>query len=93
MTVAIIAVVAVLLVAGVGLLVFSLMRRSQTAVPRAADEPAAYRDQVVGLDERGAPITESQEAPTASRDGAAFEGVLRDEIRDLGREQPADDRR
>ena len=41
MTVAIIAIIAVLLVLGIGLLVFTLMRKSQTVVPSVADEDAA----------------------------------------------------
>lgn len=88
MTVAIIAVVAVLLVLGVGLLIFALMRRSQTAVPRVADEDRESRDNVVGLDEQGREIMASQEAPEPTRDAAGFENLLEDEIRDLGRERP-----
>jgi hypothetical protein len=81
-------VVAVLLVIGVGLLVFWLLRRSQTVVPDVTDEDAASRDMVVGVDEQGREITASQEAPEAPRDGAAFESILRDEIHDQGREEP-----
>jgi hypothetical protein len=92
MTVAIIAIVAVLLVLGVGLLIFSLMRKSQQAVPYVADEDRASKDNVVGVDAAGAEILESDEAPVAPRDQHAFEGVLQDEISDLGRQQPkADD--
>ena len=89
MTVAIIAVVAVLLVLGVGLLIFTLMRRSQTAVPRVADEDLESRDNVVGLDEQGREIMSSQEAPEPARDAAGFESLLKDEIRDQGRQGPA----
>ena len=91
MSVAVIAVIAVLLVLGVGYLIFVLMRKSQTVVPQVTDEDAASRDLVVGVDEQGREIRASQEAPEAARDGAAFENVLKDEIHDLGREQPAAD--
>jgi hypothetical protein len=90
-TVAIIAIIAVLLVLGVGLLIFTLMRRSQTAVPRVADEDWESRDNVVGLDEQGREIMSSQEAPEPTRDAAGFESLLKDEIHDLGREQPPAD--
>jgi hypothetical protein len=71
-TVAIIAIIAVLLVLGVGLLIFTLMRRSQTAVPYVTDEDVASRDNVVGLDEQGREIMASQEAPEAARDATGF---------------------
>jgi hypothetical protein len=87
-TVTIIAIIAVLLVLGVGLLIFSLMRRSQTVVPDVADEEAARHDHVVGVDEQGREIMASQEAPAAARDTGAFEGLLKDEIHDQGREAP-----
>jgi hypothetical protein len=88
-SVAIIAVIAVLLVLGVGYLVFVLMRKSQAVVPQVTDEDAASRDLVVGVDEQGREIAASQEAPSAPRDDAAFESLLQDEIHDLGRTQPA----
>lgn len=91
MTVAIVAIVAVLLVLGVGLLIFSLMRKSQQAVPFVADEDRASKDNVVGVDARGAEIRESDEAPSAPRDQAAFESVLREEISDLGVQPPKTD--
>ena len=92
MTLGVIIVVAVLLVLGVGLLIFWLMRKSQTVVPQVTDEDAASRDKVVGVDERGREIAASQEAPPAPRDDAAFESLLQDEIQDLGmRRPPADD--
>jgi len=87
-TLGVMIIIAVLLVLGVGLLVFWLLRRSQTAVPSVTDEDAASRDMVVGVDEQGREITASQEAPEAPRDGAAFESILRDEIHDQGREEP-----
>jgi hypothetical protein len=82
-------IIAVLLVLGVGLLVFWLMRRSQTVVPNVADEDVASRDNVVGVDAQGRAITESQEQPSQARDAGAFESLLRDEIHDQGREEPA----
>ena len=91
MSVAIIAVVAVLLVLGVGYLIFVLMRKSQTVVPQVADEDAASRDHVVEIDDRGHEIMASQEAPEPARDTAGFESLLKDEIHDLGHEQPAPD--
>jgi len=88
-TVAIIAIIAVLLVLGVGLLIFTLMRRSQTAVPYVTDEDVASRDNVVEVDEQGREITESQEPPAQGRDVGTFEDLLRDEIQDQGRQVPA----
>ena len=86
-------IIAVLLVLGVGLLVFWLMRKSQTVVPQVTDEDAASRDHVVEIDDQGREIMASQEAPPAPRDDAAFESLLQDEIHDLGmRRPPADDK-
>jgi hypothetical protein len=84
-------IIAVLLVLGVGLLVFWLLRRSQRVVPMITDGDAASRDHVVGIDDRGREIMASEEASSAARDGAAFESLLQDEIRDLGRKQPSAD--
>ena len=89
MSLGVMIVVAVLLVLGVGLLVFWLMRRSQTVVPRVTDEDVASRDNVVGLDAQGRKITEAQEPSLPSRDDAAFESLLQDEIHEQGREEPA----
>jgi len=91
-SVAIIAVIAVLLVLGIGYLIFVLMRRSQTVVPQVTDNDAASRDHVVEVDDQGREIMASQEAPPAPRDPAGFESLLQDEIHDLGmRQPPADD--
>jgi hypothetical protein len=91
-SVAIIAVIAVLLVLGIGYLIFVLMRRSQTVVPQVTDKDAASRDHVVEVDDRGREIMASQEAPPAPLDTAGFESLLQDEIHDLGmRQPPADD--
>ena len=89
MTLGVIIIVAVLLVLGVGYLIFRLMRRAQTVVPQVTDEDAASRDHVVGVDDQGREIMASQEAPAAARDTGAFEDLLRDEIHDQGREEPA----
>ena len=53
MTLAVMIIVAVLLVLGVGYLIFRLMRSSQTVLPQVTDEDAASRDHVVGVDEQG----------------------------------------
>ena len=88
MSVGVMIVIAVLLVLGVGLLIFWLMRRSQTVVPQVTDEDIASRDNVVGVDDEGHEITESQEPASPARDAAAFEDLLKDEIHDQGREEP-----
>ena len=88
MTLGVIIIVAVLLVLGVGYLIFRLMRGAQTVVPQVTDEDAASRDQVVGVDDQGRRIMASQEAPAAARDTGAFETLLKDEIHDQGRETP-----
>jgi len=90
-SVAIIAVIAVLLVLGVGYLIFVLMRKSQTVVPQVTDEDAASRDHVVEIDDQGREIMASQEAPEPARDTTGFENLLKDEIHGLGREQPTAD--
>jgi hypothetical protein len=82
-------VAAVLLVLGVGLLIFWLMRRSQAVVPQIGDEDVASRDNVVAVDAQGRQITEAQEPQSSGRDDAAFESLLKDEIREQGREEPA----
>ena len=88
MTVAIIAIVAVVLVLAVGLLIFRLMRRSQNEVPDFTDARAAQHAQVVGTDEQGRAILDSDEPEPARRDEGAFENLLRDEIHDQGRDEP-----
>lgn len=88
MTLGVMIVVAVLLVLGVGLLVFWLLRKSQTVVPQVTDEDAASRDNVVGIDAQGREITEGQEPPSPLRDGGAFESLLQDEIHEQGRDEP-----
>jgi hypothetical protein len=79
-------IVAVLLVLGLGLLVFFLMRRSQTVVPDVAEKQGAPNDRVVSVDAQGRPVRESQEVDDSPpRDDAAFENVLKEELDDLGR--------
>ena len=91
MTVAIIAIVAVVLVLAFGLLIFKLMRRSQNEVPDLTDARAAQHPQVVGTDEQGRAILDSDEPEPAQRDEGAFENLLRDEIHDQGRDEPVAD--
>jgi hypothetical protein len=89
-TVAIIAIIAVVLVLVVGLLIFKLMKKSQTTVPALAD-PKPTGTAVVGVDEQGAQITEAQEPQEPRRDDGAFESLLQDEISDRGMTQPPPD--
>jgi hypothetical protein len=74
-----------------GLLIFWLMRRSQTEVPQATDARAARQPQVVGTDESGAAILDTDEPVEPARDDGAFESLLQDEIHDLRRKGPAAD--
>ena len=56
MTVVVPIVVAPALIIGLGwLIVFRLMKRSQTVVPDVSDERAAKTDQVVAVDDQGSP--------------------------------------
>jgi len=72
------------LVIGVGVLIFSLMRRGQDVVPRTSDRRAAQKDQVVALDDQGRPVTESHDGPPeAPRDAGGFEDVLAEGLKDL----------
>ena len=65
------------------------MRKSQQVVPDVADKDVARRDNVVAVDGQGHEVTEAQEAPAQPRDAGAFEDLLKDEIRDQGRDEPA----
>jgi hypothetical protein len=91
MTIVVLIVVALVLVVGLGyLIVFSLMKRSQTIVPDVSDERAARTDRVVAVDDLGQPVTESQDAPPEPQgDAAGFEKVLGESLDDLhpGREE------
>jgi hypothetical protein len=88
-----VAVIVIVLIAVVvfGLLIFWLMRRSQTEVPQATDARAAQHPQVVGTDEQGGAILDVDEPQTAPRDEGAFESLLQDEISDRGMQQPRPD--
>ena len=46
---------------------------------------------MVGTDEQGQEIRASQEPQEPARDEASFDALLKDEIHDLGREEPAAD--
>jgi len=74
-----------------GLLIFRLMHRSQTEVPQATDARAARQPQVVGTDEKGDAILDTDEPAEPQRDGGAFETLLQDEIHDRGMKQPPPD--
>lgn len=91
MTLAVLIIIAVLLVLGVGLLIFTLMRRGQRIVPDVTDGDDAKHDLVVGADEQGREIRASEDLREPARDDAGFESLLMDEIHDLGHEQPAAD--
>lgn len=84
MTVVVLIVVALALVIGLGVLIFSLMRRSQDVVPDTADRQAAETDRVVAVDDQGSPVLESSDAPSgATRDASAFESILDEELDEL----------
>ena len=85
MTVVVLVIVALVLVIGLGyLIVFRMMKGSQTVVPGVADERAARADRVVALDDQGRPVMESQDAPPEPpRDAAGFEKVLDESLDEL----------
>ena len=90
MTIVILVVAALVIVIGGGyLIVFRIMKRSQTVVPDAADERAARTDRVVAMDDQGRPVTESEDTSQPQRDAAGFERVLDESLDDLhpGREE------
>ena len=91
MTIVVLVIVALVLVIGLGyLIVFRLMKGSQTVVPDVADERAATTDRVVAVDDQGRAVTESQDGPPEpQRDAAGFEKVLGESLADLhpGREE------
>jgi hypothetical protein len=87
-------VIVIVLVAVVvfGLLIFWLMRRGQTEVPQATDARAARQPRVVGTDEQGGAILDTEESAEPPRDTKGFESLLQDEIHDRGMQPPrADD--
>jgi hypothetical protein len=85
MYVAILVVVALVIVIGGGyLIVFRLMKGSQTVVPDVADERAAGADRVVAVNDHGQPVTEAEDlSPEPPRDEAGFERVLEESLDDL----------
>ena len=56
MTIVVLIIVALALVIGLGILIFSLIRRTQTIVPDTVDRRAAETDRVVGVDDQGRPV-------------------------------------
>ena len=84
MTIVVLIIVALALVIGLGILIFSLIRRTQTVVPDTVDRRAAETDRVVGVDDQGRPVMESQDGPPEPpRDVTAFENVLGEEMEGL----------
>jgi hypothetical protein len=84
MTIVVLIVIVLALVIGLGILIFSLMRRSQTVVPDTADRQAAEKDRVVAVDDQGLPVLESEDgSPDPPRDATGFERVLNEEMKDL----------
>lgn len=73
MSLVVLIIVTVLLILGLGILILFLMRRSQKVVPDVADRQVAESERA------------SQETEAAPRDDAAFEDVLKGELKDLGR--------
>ena len=89
MTLAVVVIIVLLAVLGVGYLIYKLMGRSQEAVPKATDANDAKHDLVVGTDEQGQAIHASEDLRVPARDDASFDSLLKDEIHDQGREAPA----
>ena len=77
-------IVALAAVIGLGLLIFRMMRKSQTVIPEKADRRAARSDRVVAVDGQGREITESQDAaPGPESDERAFDKVLSESLEEL----------
>ena len=79
-------IIAALVIVGGGgyLIVFRLMKGSQTAIPDAADERDSKKDRVVAVDDRGDPVTEAEDQPSEPpRDVSDFEKVLGESLDDL----------
>ena len=91
MTLVVIIIVVLLAVLGFGYLIYRLMRRSEDTVPQVTDRDDAKRDLVVGVDEQGRQIRASEDLKEPARDDASFDALLKDEIHDLGRDEPAAD--
>jgi hypothetical protein len=81
-------IIVLLAVLGFGYLIFKLMGRSQEVVPDATDANDAKHDLVVGTDEQGREIHASDDLREPARDDTGFDALLKDEIRDQGREEP-----
>lgn len=83
----ILVVAGVVLVVGLGLLVFTVIRRSPRVVPDVVDRQRAPGDRIVAVDDEGQPVTEAQagEEGAEPRDTAAFEDVLKDQLEDQRR--------
>jgi len=83
-TTIVVSIIAVALVAGLGVFIFYLMKRSRTIVPDMTDRKAAEKDQVVAVDDQGRAVMESEDvSPEEPRDVTAFESVLGEELKDL----------
>lgn len=79
-TVVIVIVLVLALVAGLGLLIFRLLRRAQDVVPRVADGDAATRERIVAVEADGSTVSEADDLPIeAQRDTEGFERVLAEE--------------
>ena len=87
-TLAVVIIIVLLAVLGFGYLIFRMMRKSQETVPQVTDRDDARHDLVVGTDEQGRAVHASEEPPEPARDSAGFESLLKDEVRDQGREEP-----
>ena len=83
MTIVIVIAVTLVLVIGLGVLIFSLMRRTPKVVPNPADRTGAAGERVVAVDDQGRRVLARDEEPPAPHDDAAFEDVLKDELKDL----------
>jgi hypothetical protein len=90
-TLVVLILVALAVVAGLGLLIVRLQRRTQKAVPDLADRQEAHRDRVVGVDEKGREVLESEDAARPERDDGAFEHVLSESLEELHPEGRVDD--
>ena len=78
--VAIVTVVVLAVVVGLGLLIFRLQRKAQDEVPRVAGG-GTHGDRVVAVADDGTAVTEADDAPAGPRAGDdAFERVLGEEL-------------
>jgi len=91
MTLVVVIIVVLLAVLGFGYLIFRIMRKSQETVPQVTDRDDAKHDLVVGTDEQGRAIHASEDLPEPARDDRSFDALLKHEISDQGRQEPAAD--